>query len=41
MVIRLLGMWFASSLVATPFIALLVKRNVAPLQPAYVHARRG
>jgi hypothetical protein len=40
MVVRLLGMWFASSIVVTPFIAMLVKNAAHAGQPAYVPVRR-
>ena len=39
MVVRLLGMWFASSIVVTPIIAQLVKHAAHPAQPAYVPVR--
>ena len=39
MVVRVLGMWFASSVVLTPLIAQLVKHRVAPAQPVYARVR--
>ena len=38
MVVRVLGMWFATSFVLTPLIAQLVKHRIA-VAPAPVYAR--
>jgi hypothetical protein len=40
MVVRLLGMWFATSIVAAPVIAQFLKHAARPMQPAYVPTRR-
>jgi hypothetical protein len=39
MVVRVLGMWLASSAVLTPLIAQLVKQRVHAVQPALVRVR--